>query len=421
MNPSRRSVLIVVALVAWCGAARAGKPKVEFWGRIAPQFLFAVYPDNSLFRPLIGSTGEDLNLDARTGMRVDHERWNFEIDHQFIALWGDTIEATRQIPGSQLFARLPTDERRLFDLTHVFTDEGNFAALQRLDRLAVKHTTDKTVVRFGRQAITWGNGLIYNVIDIFNPFDPAAVDKEFKTGDDMLYGQYLRGGGDDVQGVMVFRRSLITGDVEAEDSSLAFKYHGLTGRGEYDVLAAQHFDDPLVAAGGNLSVGGAVWRGDLMLTFADDETVVSAVTNLTYSWIWNKKNVSGVLEYFHNGFGQSGGCYAPECLASNPELVRRIARGELFTLGTHYLAASAMVEVTPLFLVTPNLFLNVGDPSGLVQFVMQNDLREDLLLFTAVNVPFGADGTEFGGIPSTIPGLFLSNDLSLFAQLRWYW
>jgi hypothetical protein len=238
VNPSRRRVSILVALVIWCGTALAEKPKVEFWGRIAPQFLFTVYPDNSLFRPLIGPTGEDLNLDARTGMRVDQKRWNFEIDHQFIALWGDTIEATRQIPGSQLFARLPTDERRLFDLTHVFTDEGNFAALQRLDRLAVKHTTDKTVVRFGRQAITWGNGLIYNVVDIFNPFDPAAVDKEFKTGDDMLYGQVLRSSGDDVQGVLVFRRSLVTGDVEAEDSSLAFKYHGLTGQGEYDVLWA---------------------------------------------------------------------------------------------------------------------------------------------------------------------------------------
>ena len=85
-------------------------------------------------------------------------------------------------------------------------------------------------MKFGRQAITWGNGLIYNVMDIFNPFDPAAVDKEFKTGDDMLYGQYLLSGGNDVQGVMVFRRDPITEDVEADQSSLAFKYHHMASR-----------------------------------------------------------------------------------------------------------------------------------------------------------------------------------------------
>ena len=52
--------------------------------------------------------------------------------------------------------------------------------------------TDHVVMRFGRQAITWGNGLVFNAMDIFNPFDPAAVDKEYKTGDDMIYGQSSR-------------------------------------------------------------------------------------------------------------------------------------------------------------------------------------------------------------------------------------
>ena len=32
---------------------------------------------------------------------------------------------------------------------------------------------------------------MFNAMDIFNPFDPAAVDTEYKVGDDMFYGQYL--------------------------------------------------------------------------------------------------------------------------------------------------------------------------------------------------------------------------------------
>lgn len=50
----------------------------------------------------------------------------------------------------------------------------------------------------------------------------------------------------------------------------------------------------------------------------------------------------------------------------------------LSTLGKDYLAASAMIELTPLFSRTPNVFVNLRDPGALVQVVMRNDLREDL-------------------------------------------
>jgi hypothetical protein len=77
--------------------------------------------------------------------------------------------------------------------------------------------------------------------------------------------------------------------------------------------------------------------------------------------------------------------------------------------------------MTPLFNLTPSLFTNVEDPSALLQIFTQNDLREDLLLWCALNLPVGADGTEFGGIPSGVDGVYLSNDFSVLAQLVWYW
>ena len=45
--------------------------------------------------------------------------------------------------------------------------------------------------------------------------------------------------------------------------------------------------------------------------------------------------------------------------------IRRLERGELYTLGKHYAGASATIELTPLFLLTPSLFVNLGDPSAL--------------------------------------------------------
>ena len=419
---------LAIAVITGCalasvGVTSAGDTTFDLGGRVSPQIAIGTYPENSAFRDIFGSSSVDSAFDARVIFGAQRDRWSFDVDYQLVGVYADRLEFSRDLPPELriLFPHLPTDRTRLFDLTHVFTDSGKTAVYQRLDRLAVRYSSDQLVMKFGRQAITWGNGLIYNVMDIFNPFDPAAVDKEFKTGDDMLYGQFLQSNGNDVQGVMVFRRDPFTGDVEADQGSLALKYHHMGSISEFDALVAQHYGDTLVGAGVNYSIGGAVWRGDLVVTFTDNDTIPSLVTSLSQSWIWGGKNVSGVAEYFYNGFGQSDGCYSFDCLAENPDLLERLARGEIFTLGRHYIALNAMIEITPLFLLTPNVFVNVADPSALVQVIFQNDLRENLLLWSAINVPIGSDGTEFGGADTGVPDLYLSSGPSVSVQLVWYW
>jgi len=416
------AIIIGYVLVS-AGVTLAGDTTFDLSGRVSPQIAVTTYPENSALRDILGSSSVDSAFDARVIFSAQHHRWSFDADYQLVGVYADRLEFTRELPDEPkiLFPHLPDDRTRLFNLTRVFTDSGKTAALHRLDRLAVGFATDHVVMKFGRQVITWGNGLVFNVMDIFNPFDPAAVDKEFKTGDDMLYGQYLLSNGNDVQGVMVFRRDPFTGDVESDQGSLALKYHDIAAISEYDGLVAQHYGDTLFGAGANYSIGGSVWRGDLMVAFTDDDTVPSLVTSISHSWTWGGKNVSGVAEYFYNGFGQSNGCYSLDCLVENTELLKRISRGELFNLGRHYVALSAMIEVTPLFLLTPNVFLNVTDPSALVQVVFQNDLWENLLLWSAINVPIGADGTEFGGADTGVPGLYLSSGPSVSVQLVWYW
>jgi len=276
------------------------------------------------------------------------------------------------------------------------------------------------VWRFGRQAISWGNGMLFTPMDVFNPFDPAAVDKEYKTGDDMLYGQYLLDSGNDIQGVAIVRRDLRTGDVESDQSSYALKYHGFMGMNEFDLLAAQHYGDQLLGLGGIFNIGGAVWRGDLTWTNTDLDTVISAASSLSYSWNWGGKNISGVVEYYYNGFGQKDGAYSSTDLLGNPDLLRRIERGELFTLARHYIAASATIEMTPLLMVIPNLFLNLEDPSALAQVVVQYDWKQDLMVLAALNLPIGPDGSEYGGPEAPAEGRYFSTGPSIFAQLAWY-
>ena len=393
----------------------------DFSGHTKYRLDLVSYPDDSVFSDLLGDASFDNGLETRLRLSGRTGGWEVQADYQIFGVYGDTLELGDNLPGLILpVGQVINDDRRWFDLTWTLADSSKGALVHRFDRLSVGYTTDTTVWRFGRQAISWGNGLVFNPMDIFNPFDPAAVDKEYKTGDDMLYGQYLFSNGSDLQGVGVVRRDPRSGEVEQDQSSFALKYHGFVGLHEFDLLAAVHYDDLVIGAGGSMDISGAVLRGDLTWTDTDTQNVLSAVASLSYSWVWGDKNVSGLLEYYYNGFGQAAGNYAPEDLLQNPDLLRRLERGELFTLSRNYLAASATIEMTPLLLLIPNIFVNVEDPSTLVQVVAQYDWKQNLQLIGAVNLPIGASGTEYGGIEAPAEGLYFSTGPSLFAQLAWY-
>ena len=66
------------------------------------------------------------------------------------------------------------------------------------------------------------------------------------------------------------------------------------------------------------------------------------------------------------------------------------------------------------------MFLNIEDGSALVQIVSQNDLKENLSFLGSLNIPIGPNGSEYGGIESPVADRYLSSDLSVFAQIAWY-
>ena len=390
-------------------------------GHAKYQYIHTQIPDDSVLHDINGSKLVDHNLELRLKAAWRRGRWDLKTHFQAIGTYSDSLEGFRglDLPGFPAGSVI-NDDRRWFDLTHELTNSGKNASVLRLDRASIAYSGDKAVLRFGRQAISWGNGLLFTPMDIFNPFDPTAVDKEYKTGDDMLYAQYLLNNGDDIQAVGVVRRDPISGDVEQDLSSLAVKYHGFLGTAEYDILLSDHYSETVIGLGLSADRGGAIWRGDLVWTDAKSGSVSSAVAGVSYSWIAGGRNWTGFLEYYYNGFGQDGGDYSTADLVENPGLLHRLARGEVFNIGQHYLGISATVEVSPLLHLTPNLFINLFDPSALAQLVLAYDWKQDIQILGAINIPVGPGGTEYGGIESDGTGHYVSTGASLFAQLAWY-
>jgi hypothetical protein len=373
----RRSWLLVLLIIA--GVAAADDASYDFGGHTKLRVTGQTYAGDSLFRDLVGSSSADAAGELRLNFSAKKSRWSFHADYQLLGLYSEFLPFG-----------MPSDDARLFNLTKTFSEGTDNAWLHRLDRLWAGYTSDKMVVRVGRQALSWGNGLFFHPMDLVNPFDPTTIDTEYKTGDDMAYAQYLRENGDDIQGAAVFRRDPVTGDAESDQGTVALKYHGFAGDREFDVLVAENYGDTVMGLGGVTSIGGAVWRADVVVTDAEDDTRVEVVTNLSYSWMWGGKNASGSAEYYYDG------------------------------VDTSYLAGSLMIEMSPLWMITPTLVANVDDPSALLQLIMQYSLGDNATFLGSINVPLGSNGTEFGGPESGVPGRYLSFDLGVFAQLAWY-
>ena len=412
--------LLLIGLLASSGAvAETAVPGFD-GGHIKLRWQGSSYPNDSAYREVFGEYSNDEYADLRLKFSGQRNRFSFQTDYQSIAQWGDSLDLLTDSSGLFLLPPgLPNDDRRWWDLTDTVTDNSSRGLVQRFDRLNVGYNGDRAVLRFGRQAVSWGNGLIFNPVDFFNPFNPAAVDTEYKLGEDMFYGQYLLDDGSDWQAVFVQRRDR-QGRATSEQSSTALKFHGFGLEAEYDLLLAENFNEFIVAAGGLTNLGEAVVRGDITLTDGRDGWVTSVVVNWSWSWVLGGHNASVIMEYFYNGFGLAEDDYTTAEILADKDLVRRLERGELYTIGRHNVAGSLLVELAPLLNVTANLFANAEDGSALAQVVIQWDLAQDWELLASATAPLGSKGTEYGGIETGLDDLTLAVGPSALLQLAWY-
>ena len=178
-----------LALAALPLAVSAAVPGFD-GGHAKLRGLASSYPDDSAYREYFGEYADDEYADLRLKFRASRQRFSFQADYQAIGQWGDTLDLPIDTNDVLLLPpSLPNDDRRWWDLTDTVSNKSSRGLVQRLDRLNVGFTGERAVLRIGRQAVSWGNGLIYNPVDFFNPFNPAAVDTEYKLGEYMVYGQ----------------------------------------------------------------------------------------------------------------------------------------------------------------------------------------------------------------------------------------
>lgn len=370
----------------------------------------AAWPDkDSFYRPVGTRTYYDGSIEGRLKHKLHlSDRTYFEAHYEVVLSGGDKRRKGKEL--NRRYGDLPfllkssiDDDRRLLNLTRTIREADDYLFYHRLDRLSITWLHDWGVMRLGRQAVTWGNGLLFNPMDLFNPFSPTDIERDYKVGDDMFFSQTPLYEIGDLQLLYVPRRDPDDYQVSWKESSLAGKVHFAAGTTEFDLMAGVHYEDTVLGIGSSGYLADAAWRCDLVAGFPSDSegqhSYFSIVANIDYAWVWAHRNFYGFLELFYNDSGIDDYSNASD----DPNLTQRLARGELFTLGRTYLAGHVQVELHPLLNAYLTVINNLTDPSGILQPRLTWDATQDLQIVLGGNLSYGPKGTEYGGFK--VPGL----------------
>ncbi len=386
---------------------------VQWGGHLRAIGTVTLIDDQSIYQ--FADTGT--YRDGQAELRLKNEifmgsQWTLQTHYEVVAAGGDTrannSDLGRIFSGQFLDAYTSTsiinDDHRFFNLTRTVISDDDVVAYHRLDRLNLTYTPSWGSLRIGRQALTWGNGMVFNPMDLFNPFAPTSVQRDYKVGDDMILGQ-VNVGRHEGQVLYVPRRDAASGQLSNSQSSFAGKVHFSLDALEADIMAARHYDDDIIAWGATGYLGEAAWRLNAVYTLVGEaysqDNFLQVVANLDYAWLWGGKNVYGLLELFYNGLGDSDD-YARSL--ESAYINSRLSRGDLFTLGRYYMAGLLQIELHPLVRNNWTVIANLADPSGLVQPQLLWDAATNVQVILGAQYHWGANGTEYGGFKTSVAG-----------------
>lgn len=366
------------------------------------------WPDGSSLETALGFSSLQTN---RAGLRamVDAELLGgqFELHGAVNRVNGDNIALQSALAGMSPSSPPAT----LFDLSGE-NIAGDTALQWGIDRLNLTWTTDSFVFKVARQAITWGNGLVFSPSDVVAPFSPNAIDRSYKTGTDMIYAQYLFDNGADLQAVYIPRPEIVGGTVSADASTTALRGYANVGGLDVTAMLAKDRGDLVFALGGSGALGEGALKGDIVLWDPLGGSIdPSWVVNYSNFASFGDLGFSYFVEAYQNGFGTA----SDTTLSALPvTLSSRMATGQVFFAGRHFWAAGAQAFVTQDLMLAPTVIVNADDRSALLSVTANYTLGDNTDVSLNYSNPFGADGTEFGGRETSLgSGNFVGPSRSL--------
>ena len=285
-----------------------------------------------------------------------------------------------------------------------------------LDRALVSLHLPFLELTVGRQAIGLGRGVLFSAIDVFSPFAPNEVDREWRRGVDAIHAE-----------LRIPELSVISADLYAifgridtaglQSFSLIGRVRAIVGDLDAEVIAGSRDGEAMAGGSVSANVGDAEVHGEFALFgthgrgvdggFLGTRGVVAkGLLGGSYT-IDVGRGVRVAAEYHHSGFGVDD-VSRDASILFDPDFQRRFLRGDSQTLGRHTLALVLSSELTDDVSAAVAYLQGLTDGSGLVSTTFTWVSSDTLTLVLNAIVPWGAplaDGvprSEYGGSPITV-------------------
>lgn len=365
----------------------AAASAVETTGRLKWFTSAAKLPNSDVLQAAAGDYFTDLHVDLRLLVKHEFGPVRLEFDPTVTLSGGDGAKllTTGALPLDQLPG---TDSDRYFDWSDELIGTDEYRVVTRIDRLSLNVRRPSWSLRMGRQAVSWGNGIVFQPLDLFSPFAPTTVDREFKPGVDSVLFEALVGDSSEVQALWIARQSQ---SPNQSSHTVAAKWNVGLGELAFDFIVAEHMRDEFAGLSVSMPVAGSLVRVDAARLCSVNECYVSGALNVDYTITVGPALIYLFAELYRNGFGLEDLANEP-----TPDLQNRLARGEVFTLMRNYGAVGANVTWHPLVSQSFVVIDNLDDGSGLLQSAVNYELNDSSRMQFGVSAPFGDANSEFG-------------------------
>ena len=185
-------------------------------------------------------------------------------------------------------------------------DDGTRSWRHEVDRALVAWHPSWGEVVVGRQAVGLGRGTLFSAVDVFSPFAPAEIDREWRRGVDAARAEWRVSD--------TFSAEIISAWGESwDESALLGRIRGYMGRVDAEVLAGKRGEDLMYALTVSAAIGDAEVHAEAAVfyldddwvqdgLFGDDRLVGKAVLGASYTFAVGE-GLSLTAEYHYSGFG----------------------------------------------------------------------------------------------------------------------
>lgn len=280
--------------------------------------------------------------------------------------------------------------------------------LAGFDRLNVQGTIRGVRVVAGRQAITWGTNFFWPALDLFAPFNPSQIDRDYKPGVDALRVTVPLGDFSEVEAI-----GGVLGSSIRADGAVAALARIHLGRVDVGPMVGRFHDDTVVGGFVTADVHGTGVRGELTRTYSGDpDDVARERERFWRGSVGIDRLLTPVLtltaEVAWNGYGFADSSDYSRLIGAD-----RLLRGEVNALGRHHAGLSLAWEIHPLWMFTNTALANLNDGSVLWVPAVRWSTSDNTEVLFGAQVSFGP-GLDARGAPRTEYGLASSSLLASF-------